>query len=389
MAYISAANSPYPLLLPLQNGNVNAQETRLEVDTTTGAVTILLPAIANVPKGYYVKIFIVDVLGNAGTHNITAQATGGNTINGNATVVVGQNFGFVKLEIGASGQWVAYGSESAGGALVLTNGLTLLGSTGYLGGTLIHNASIAGLETYPLAFKSTDGSFYVASGNLSAAPYSLAANSFSVNSTTLLQTLGLSVKQNGNILLANVDSVSSITRAINVISTSNGSSGFPTGGIVLREIYAGGFTYTARIYNNTLSLAILNTSLSAPNQVPAEILISNDQVLCYKYISNADQTGISNGWDINAGTGGGSDHAAMFWHGAIGAFGNNGSAVLQINSAGLSFSASANSGSAPILVFSVSPTGTITTVLPSSNAGLTTGELYRSSASANATVMVV
>jgi hypothetical protein len=50
------------------------QEVRLECDTTTGPVTINLPAISTLAQSTNLKLIIVDATGNAATNNITINS---------------------------------------------------------------------------------------------------------------------------------------------------------------------------------------------------------------------------------------------------------------------------------------------------------------------------
>jgi hypothetical protein len=60
----------------------------ISVNCTAGPVTIILPAAPQTNKEFVVK----DRLGQAATHNITVESTGGNTIDGQVSYVFTDNY---------------------------------------------------------------------------------------------------------------------------------------------------------------------------------------------------------------------------------------------------------------------------------------------------------
>ena len=76
-----------------------------QFDTTSGAVTINMPTITS---GYKRVFNLSDAVGNAGTNNITIQASGGNTISGTGTNVITTNYGSVKLVSDCNNKWLKY-----------------------------------------------------------------------------------------------------------------------------------------------------------------------------------------------------------------------------------------------------------------------------------------
>lgn len=77
---ITNAESPY---------SITSNDKYLGVNTSSGAVTITLLAIANAPVR---PITITDESGNAATNTITIDGNGGETINGETTFVLNQNY---------------------------------------------------------------------------------------------------------------------------------------------------------------------------------------------------------------------------------------------------------------------------------------------------------
>lgn len=87
-------------------------------DTTSNPVTINLPSSAS---GY--ELTILDVYGNAGTNNITINASSGNTINGASSFVINSDYGGVKLTSTVSSAWtisstnITSGGGGVGGSI--------------------------------------------------------------------------------------------------------------------------------------------------------------------------------------------------------------------------------------------------------------------------------
>ena len=61
----------------------------VDVDTSTAAVTLSLPAVADVPAGWEFRVR--DVGGSVSTNNITVDPDGSETIDGSATLAISTN----------------------------------------------------------------------------------------------------------------------------------------------------------------------------------------------------------------------------------------------------------------------------------------------------------
>ena len=98
--------------------------------TLSAPVTVTLPSIASLPVGF--EIEIKDESGLAGTHNITIDGAGSETIQGAANLVLSVNFGGVVLSPNGE-EWLVRGSEVSGGggggaatSLVDSNGVSVV-----------------------------------------------------------------------------------------------------------------------------------------------------------------------------------------------------------------------------------------------------------------------
>lgn len=84
----------------------------LNVNTTSGSITIYLPNIAN--SGSLSRtIYINDVGGVAGTNPIILQGIGGNKVNGTTSVTLQENFGTAQCSIASLTEWLANLSTDA------------------------------------------------------------------------------------------------------------------------------------------------------------------------------------------------------------------------------------------------------------------------------------
>ncbi len=144
-------STPYVLLLSnLLTQTLNLQEVRLYVDTTTDAISILLPKVADFPA-QNVKIYVTDYKGNAAANNITVEADPADTINGAASVVISANKGSLKLEIGADNEWINTGSSGGGsGSATVAIPITAEDFVGtlYQDNRLIGKTPLSGFNVY-------------------------------------------------------------------------------------------------------------------------------------------------------------------------------------------------------------------------------------------------
>jgi hypothetical protein len=90
----------------------------LNVDTTLGPVTIVLPNIKN--SGYMIRpktFYINDVGGQASVNNITIEATGGDQINTSSFVIIDKDDGSGSININSRTEWLLTGDgvSQAGG----------------------------------------------------------------------------------------------------------------------------------------------------------------------------------------------------------------------------------------------------------------------------------
>lgn len=92
LAYVAInnASSPYTVLVT---------DHYIGIDTSGGAVTVLLPNTTTTGNNFIIK----DFSGNAGANNITITTPGGTTLfDGAATRVINANFGSVQVLYGSS-----------------------------------------------------------------------------------------------------------------------------------------------------------------------------------------------------------------------------------------------------------------------------------------------
>ena len=91
--------------------DVNSTTTATDTDYTlrciqSGPITINLPSKGNNAGQILV---IKDALGNAGTHNITLDGNGGDTIDGMSTLVINMNFRCVTIQCDGINGWMVIG----------------------------------------------------------------------------------------------------------------------------------------------------------------------------------------------------------------------------------------------------------------------------------------
>jgi len=345
--------------LPANTG-MNLQEDTVVflVDTSGGATNLILPeGIGQI--NISMKFFIVDQNGNAVASPITVSAAStSDLVNGGASVSVSTAFGSAWVT-GAGGptpasfRWIAsFGgaaSSNTGGVSgisALTNGLTLTGTTGYLGGTLIQDTTINGLDTTSMNFSNADLTFILQFGKLGAN-----TKSYQLGSVTGNQKFSEQITIDDQYKLSNIDIVSSINRTITLISTSAGLSGTPTGAIVLTEAYSSGGngSYNVQISTRSISMYIANVAVT---QNPVASLVLNDtSIVAYKFISNTDTSGVQNGWNINTSP----DNVTINWHGSLAnAYAGN---TFQLDTNGISLYVGGSS--IGFRKFNVSPAGVI------------------------------
>jgi hypothetical protein len=106
----------YNLTVNPQWINVQQQEVFLECDTTLAPVTINLFEIAELNRFWGVKIIISDANNNAGTNNITVNASGSDTVDDDTTnqIVINTNGSSVSFQVASETQWLAIESLVAG-----------------------------------------------------------------------------------------------------------------------------------------------------------------------------------------------------------------------------------------------------------------------------------
>ena len=106
----------YNLAVNPQWINVQQQEVFLECDTTLAPVTINLFEIVELNRFWGVKIIISDANNNAGTNNITVNASGSDTVDDDTTnqIVINTNGSSVSFQVASETQWLAIESLVAG-----------------------------------------------------------------------------------------------------------------------------------------------------------------------------------------------------------------------------------------------------------------------------------
>jgi len=154
-------NSPHntKYLSGTQTYNLNCQDDILNVDTTTGVVTIVLPNIINngldsIPKRFYIN----DVGNNASANNITLVSLYGNTINSSSSIVLNTNGISVELFQTSNIEWFASTSNggSSGGVQSIVAGTNIqVDSTDPLNPIVSTNATkitvVANYSALPIA----------------------------------------------------------------------------------------------------------------------------------------------------------------------------------------------------------------------------------------------
>ena len=99
-----------------QTYNLNCQDDVLNVDTSSGLITIVLPNIINngldsIPKRFYVN----DVGGYASVNGITIVCLQGNSVNGSTSLVLSTNDISAELFQSSNTEWFVSKSSSGGG----------------------------------------------------------------------------------------------------------------------------------------------------------------------------------------------------------------------------------------------------------------------------------
>jgi len=99
-----------------QTYNLNCQDDVLNVDTSSGLVTIVLPNIINngldsIPKRFYVN----DVGGYASVNGITIVCLQGNSVNGSTSLILSTNDISAELFQSSNTEWFVTKSSSGGG----------------------------------------------------------------------------------------------------------------------------------------------------------------------------------------------------------------------------------------------------------------------------------
>jgi hypothetical protein len=94
---------------------VDGSDGEINVDTSTSAITIVLPNIINSGYANTEKGFIInDFSGNAGTNNITITASN-NTVNSQSSILIASNGGTAKCSIASMNEWFAVTEPSTNG----------------------------------------------------------------------------------------------------------------------------------------------------------------------------------------------------------------------------------------------------------------------------------
>ena len=99
-----------------QTYNLNCQDDVLNVDTSSGLITIVLPNIINngldsIPKRFYVN----DVGGYASVNGITIVCLQGNSVNGSTSLILSTNDISAELFQSSNTEWFVSKSSSGGG----------------------------------------------------------------------------------------------------------------------------------------------------------------------------------------------------------------------------------------------------------------------------------
>lgn len=347
------------------------EEIRILVDTSI-AREVILPATSSFPV-QNVKFTVVDISGNASVNNITVSITGGSsdTINGAGSFIIAANFASDRFEVFNINQYFTANYLGGTSAVVGANsGVHLSGSVVQLGGSLLSNTLINGLDTTYLNLANADLSFQAAFGNLTPFGGLFTDKSLNIISNTANQDFQLAIAKDNRLTLRNVDTVSSITRSISLISTSALNATLPTGGIEIKERYSDLFGYEFTNSSRKLQLSVINGSL-IPAKSVSLIKVDNTSIIAQKSIDNSNAASLISGLNIDTSP----DAVMLYHHCSQSAFDGN---VLKINTSGFSFLASS------VVKFLIAPSGEITITLPSyaddasaGGGGLTSGMLYQ------------
>jgi hypothetical protein len=94
-ASIDDTDSPY---------TATTSQSIIGCDSSSGAITINLPAAASATAGFCFKV--KDEAGSAGTNNITLDPNGSETIDGETTVVMNSNFQSITIYTNGSNWFI-------------------------------------------------------------------------------------------------------------------------------------------------------------------------------------------------------------------------------------------------------------------------------------------
>ena len=338
------------------------------VDTTlSGTANIVLPPVSAFRLGgANFKIF--DVAGNAGNGNpIVISFEDGALVNGADSITLNTNYGNIQVQL-QDGEWFANLNGTGGGGGGITganNGLSVSGgSLVQLGGSLIHNTVVNGLDSFRFQFLNADNTFRAAFGNLTGVVSGGTDKCLYINSATANQAFVISVLKDNKLSISDNDLASGIQRGMTLISTSALLPSAPTGAIRIAEAWSSGtLSYALEIVGQTVGLQIVDNTLATNHQITSSLLLSATGISCSQYIDITDSNSLVNGWAIGAI----SNISALFWNCTQGILDGT---VLQLDGTGLSLKVSS------VDKFLISPTGQITATLPTSSAGLTTGMLW-------------
>ena len=149
------------ILIDSDNGNVGKDDIFITVDSTLGAVTLVLPAISTLGNATCVRLSILDQAGTSRTHAISLMASGTDIISGSTVIDV--NGSQLQLSISdptpTTGKWasISVGALSgspfplgdAGSYVVLTAGALTIGTAGQpFSGNVGHSGVETGTDTF-------------------------------------------------------------------------------------------------------------------------------------------------------------------------------------------------------------------------------------------------
>ena len=92
----------YAYVTKTSNYTCTSSDEYIGADVSSQAITITLPQISSIGR----KIFsITDIAGNSSSNNITISTTGGDTINGNTSLIINSNYSTITLVNDNSTKW--------------------------------------------------------------------------------------------------------------------------------------------------------------------------------------------------------------------------------------------------------------------------------------------